>query len=55
VRERKALITERVRHSNRIKGLLFAQGISKYEPLRRDRRARHTRINIAASRRSVFA
>jgi len=38
--ERKALITERVRHSNRIKGLLFAQGISKYEPLRRDRRAR---------------
>ena len=40
VRERKALITERVRHSNRIKGLLFAQGISKYEPLRRDRRAR---------------
>ena len=40
VRERKALITERIRHSNRIKGLLFAQGISKYEPLRRDRRAR---------------
>jgi transposase len=40
VRERKALITERVRHSNRIKGLLFTQGISKYEPLRRDRRAR---------------
>jgi transposase len=40
VRERKALITERVRHSNRIKGLLSAQGISKYEPLRRDRRAR---------------
>ena len=40
VRERKALITERIRHSNRIKGLLFAQGISGYEPLRRDRRAR---------------
>lgn len=40
VRERKALITERVRHSNRIKGLLFAQGVAGYEPLRRDRRAR---------------
>lgn len=40
VRERKALINERIRHSNRIKGLLFAQGISGYEPLRRDRRAR---------------
>jgi transposase len=40
VRERKALITERIRHTNRIKGLLFAQGITGYEPLRRDRRTR---------------
>jgi transposase len=39
-RERKALTTERVRHVNRIKGLLFAQGVSGYEPLRRDRRTR---------------
>jgi transposase len=39
-RERKVLIGERVRHVNRIKGLLFAQGISGYEPLRRDRRER---------------
>jgi len=39
-RERKVLIAERVRHVNRIKGLLFAQGIRGYEPLRRDRRAR---------------
>ena len=39
-RERKVLIVERVRHVNRIKGLLFAQGISGYEPLRRDRRER---------------
>lgn len=39
-RERKVLIGERVRQVNRIKGLLFAQGISGYEPLRRDRRAR---------------
>jgi hypothetical protein len=30
----------RVRHVNRVKGLLFSQGISGYEPLRRDRRER---------------
>ncbi|MER9032364.1 IS110 family transposase [Mesorhizobium sp. M0674] len=39
-RERKALTTERVRHLNRIKGLLFGQGVPGYEPLRRDRRKR---------------
>jgi transposase len=37
-RERKTLMTERVKHVNRIKGLLFAQGISGYEPLHRNRR-----------------
>jgi transposase len=39
-RERKVLIAERVEHVNRIKGLLFSQGVSGYEPLRRDRRRR---------------
>jgi transposase len=39
-RERKVLIGERVQHVNRLKGLLFSQGISGYEPLRRDRRER---------------
>jgi transposase len=39
-RERRTLIEERITHVNRIKGLLFAQGISDYAPLRRDRRAR---------------
>jgi transposase len=39
-RERKVLIAERIRHVNRVKGLLFSQGISGYEPLRRDRRER---------------
>jgi transposase len=39
-RERKVLIAERVRHVNRIKGLLFAQGVSGYQPLRKDRRKR---------------
>jgi transposase len=37
-RERKALTNERVRHVNRIKGMLFGQGVSGYEPLRRNRR-----------------
>lgn len=40
LRERKVLIGERVQHVNRVKGLLFSQGISGYEPLRRDRRRR---------------
>jgi transposase len=39
-RERQSLIAERITHVNRIKGLLFAQGISNYGPLRHDRRAR---------------
>jgi transposase len=39
-RERKTLTAERVQHVNRIKGLLFAQGISDYEPLLRKRRER---------------
>jgi transposase len=37
-RERETLTAERIRHVNRIKGLLFSQGIGDYEPLRRDRR-----------------
>jgi transposase len=37
-RERKQLIVERVKHVNRIKGLLSSQGIDDYEPLHRDRR-----------------
>jgi transposase len=39
-RERKVLTAERVLHVNRIKGLLFCQGITGYEPLHRDRRVR---------------
>ena len=39
-RERQALVAERVRHVNRIKGLLFSQGVCDYEPLGRNRRAR---------------
>jgi transposase len=39
-RERDTLTAERVRHVNRIKGLLFAQGIADYAPLSRNRRKR---------------
>ena len=39
-RERGTLIAERITQVNRIKGLLFAQGICDYAPLRRDRRVR---------------
>jgi len=39
-RERAELIEERVGHVNRIKGLMFSQGVRDYQPLRRDRRRR---------------
>src|SRR3954453_14695070 len=39
-REREVLTAERVQHVNRIKGLLFAQGIGDYAPLHRNRRER---------------
>src|SRR5580698_7214375 len=39
-RERRTLVGERVRHVNRIKGLLFAQGVFGYEPLGKHRRER---------------
>lgn len=36
-RELKSLIGERIRHVNRVKGVLFAQGIGDYEPRNKDR------------------
>lgn len=38
-RERKTLLAERIKHTNRIKGLLCAQGIFDYDPLLRNRHA----------------
>lgn len=38
VRERDSLMRERIRESNRIRGLLAAQGIHGYDPLHRNRR-----------------
>jgi len=49
-RERRTLIAERITHVNRIKGLLFAQGVSDYKPLRRDRRARLEVLRTADGR-----
>jgi transposase len=49
-RERKVLIGERTCHVNRIKGLLFAQGITDYNPLRRDRRRRLEELKTGDSR-----
>ena len=49
-REREVLLDERIRHVNRIKGLLLAQGISGYAPLRRDRRARLEALRTADGR-----
>src|SRR3569623_381461 len=39
-RELRTLISERVRHVNRLRGVLFAQGITDYDPRRSDRRER---------------
>ncbi|MGN8119638.1 IS110 family transposase [Labrys sp. 22185] len=49
-RERRTLVAEQVGHVNRIKGLLFAQGICDYEPLRRNRRARLEGLNTGDGR-----
>jgi len=49
-RERKTLTIERVQHVNRIKGLLFSQGISDYEPLRRNRRQRLDELKTGDAR-----
>jgi len=49
-RERKTLIAERVAHVNRIKGLLFAQGIGDYSPMRRDRRSRFEALRTGDGR-----
>jgi transposase len=49
-RERAELIEERVRHVNRIRGLLFSQGVTTYEPLRRDRRKRLVELRTGDGR-----
>jgi transposase len=46
-RERGRLISERIQHVNRIKGLLAIHGIYDYEPLRRDRMQQLERLRTA--------
>lgn len=49
-RERAALIGERVKLVNRIKGLLFSQGIFDFAPLKRDRRQRFEQMTTGDGR-----
>ena len=49
-RERKTLTNERVQHVNRVKGLLFCQGISDYEPQRRNRSQRLDELKTGGGR-----
>src|SRR3954447_795129 len=49
-REREALVKERIQHTNRIKGLLAAQGITDFEPLRPGHRARLDRLTTGDDR-----
>jgi transposase len=49
-RERKTLVAERTLHINRIKGLLFSQGVRGYEPGRRDRRERFDELRTGDGR-----
>ena len=52
-RERQTLIEERIDRVNRIKGLLFAQGICGYAPLRRNRRAQLEALRTGDGRRAL--
>lgn len=49
-RERTTLIAERVKLVNRIKGLLFSQGVVGFAPLKRDRRQRFTEMKTGDGR-----
>jgi transposase len=50
-RERRTLIKERIGHINRIKGLLAAQGIADYEPMRQNCRERLEELRTGDGRR----
>src|ERR1700738_1815369 len=49
-RERDRLISERIQHVNRIKGLLAIHGIYDYQPLRRDRMQQLEQLHAADDR-----
>jgi transposase len=52
-RERDRLISERVRHVNRIKGLCAVHGVYHYEPLRSDRMKRLEQLRTGDGRQLV--
>src|SRR3712207_3730566 len=49
-RERQTLVSERTRHTNRVRGMLMAEGVADYDPLRRDRRERLDALRTADGR-----
>ncbi|MDP8915815.1 MAG: IS110 family transposase [Pseudomonadota bacterium] len=49
-RERHTLVSERVQHTDRIRGMLMAEGIADYDPLHRDRRGRLDALRTADGR-----
>jgi transposase len=49
-RERETLLKERIEHTNRIRGLLFSQGITGYDPLRPHRRTRLDKLHTGDGR-----
>lgn len=49
-RERTILLQERIQHTNRIRGLLFGQGIDNYDPIRSDRRSRLAQLRTGDGR-----
>src|SRR5271157_5762836 len=49
-RERAILLKERIQHTNRIRGLLFGQGVTNYDPVRRDRRTRLEQLRTGDGR-----
>jgi transposase len=51
IRERDALLDERDRETNRIRGLLASHGVSGYKPLHRDRRERLAELTTLDGRR----
>lgn len=50
-RERQTLIRDRIKLVNRIKGLLFAQGVAGFEPLKADRRNRFAELATGDGRK----
>ena len=50
-RERGTLIKEHIQHTNRIKGLLFGQGVSAYDPLHKERLAHLGALKTGDGRR----